>query len=256
MIPEIVYKDYGVYYDELWPPPPRSWTLARMRLVKRVLPHLRTVCELGCGTGTSAIEFARKGLRVYGVDLSPTILKTARSKIRVAGVRVKLIQADMRSFRLPEAVDLISAEWGVVNHVPHRSDLLRVARAVASGLRPGGYFLFDVNHRILFEKSWAEPEIREGTNLFLVQEGGWDPQRAKGWIKMTWFVPGRAGMWRRYSQHAEEVQWTKSEIRKTLREAGFDRIRALDYITLKWKTRAPSSQRGYKTLYLARKKQA
>ncbi len=249
-----VYKDYGVHYDQLWAPLPRSWQQARMRLIRHALPDIQSVCELGCGTARTAIEFARKGLRVYGVDLSPTMLKTARKKIRRAGLRVKLIQADMRSFRLPEPVDLISSEWGVLNHVPRKQDLLRVGKAVARGLRPGGYFMFDINRQALFEDVWTGTDILKNADYFHVQQGGWDPRRRKGWMRMTWFVSGPGGTWRRFDQSAEEVHWSTAEVRRTLKRAGFERIRAFDYMSLTSKTRVPASFRGLKTLFLARRK--
>jgi SAM-dependent methyltransferase len=42
----------------------------------------------------------------------------------------------------------------VLNHVPEKADLALVAKAVCRALRPGGYFYFDVNNRLAFEKLW------------------------------------------------------------------------------------------------------
>jgi hypothetical protein len=36
----------------------------------------------------------------------------------------------MRSFRLPEPVDLVLCEFDALNHVPRKADLARVARAI------------------------------------------------------------------------------------------------------------------------------
>lgn len=64
------------------------------------------VLELGCGTGRVAIELARAGLDVVGVDFSPRMLETARRNIAEAGEmpgKVTLVEADMRGFA-PEQV--------------------------------------------------------------------------------------------------------------------------------------------------------
>jgi SAM-dependent methyltransferase len=249
-----VYEDYGVHYDALWTPLPKRWQKARMRLIRKALPNLRSVCELGCGTARTAVEFASEGLRVYGVDLSPSMLKSARKRIQKAGVRVHLIRGDMRTFRLPQQVDLVSSEWGVVNHLPRKRELVRVANTVARALRPGGYFLFDINRKRLFEKVWAGMEMRETQGYVHVQEGGWDARRGKGWVKMIWFVPRGNGTWERNQQSAEEVHWTTTEIRRALRRAGFDRIRAFDYMSVVSKSRAQAKLQGLKTMFLARKK--
>ena len=55
------------FYDELWPNRSKAWRAARRRLLDPVLKRSQTICELGCGTGTNSIEFARRGLKVYAV---------------------------------------------------------------------------------------------------------------------------------------------------------------------------------------------
>ena len=43
-------------------------------------PERPSVLDAGCGTGRVAIELARRGLDVMGVDLDPAMLDTARAK--------------------------------------------------------------------------------------------------------------------------------------------------------------------------------
>src|ERR1017187_3370932 len=69
-----------------------------------------------------------------------------RRKARERKLPLRVIQADMRDFRLPEPVDLILSEYDAINHVPRHSDLRRVSSAVAGALNPGGWFFFDVNN--------------------------------------------------------------------------------------------------------------
>jgi hypothetical protein len=46
----------------------------------RILPHVEAACDLACGTGTTALNLARKGIRTYAVDLSPLMCRAARKK--------------------------------------------------------------------------------------------------------------------------------------------------------------------------------
>lgn len=55
----------------------------------------RTLLEMGCGTGTNALELARRGYEVTAIDLSKTAIARARTKVRDAGVRVDLRQGDL-----------------------------------------------------------------------------------------------------------------------------------------------------------------
>jgi SAM-dependent methyltransferase len=50
--------------------------------------HAQTALDLGCGTGTSAIYLAQRGLAVVGVDFTPQAIATARDKARRADVTV------------------------------------------------------------------------------------------------------------------------------------------------------------------------
>ncbi len=47
----------------------------------------QNVVDLGCGTGTITLEFARRGYRVIGVDPSPAMLEAAQQKPGAEGVR-------------------------------------------------------------------------------------------------------------------------------------------------------------------------
>lgn len=247
-----IYRDYGAHYDKLWPPPPEGWNRARRRLLRPVLARAESVCELGCGTGTRALEFARQGFRVLAVDLSLTILRVARQKARRAGLRIRFIRGDMRVFRLPQQVDLVTSEWGAINHVPRKADLARVVRSVGRALRPGGYFLFDVNQRPIFEKFWSQTYVRETPEFFFVQYGGYDRGRNKGWLEMIWFVPSRGGLWKPFHQSIEEVYWTRSEIRRILLRADFEQVRTFDFAALVSNSSPPRKLRGVRTVFLAR----
>jgi 2-polyprenyl-3-methyl-5-hydroxy-6-metoxy-1,4-benzoquinol methylase len=43
---------------------------ARAKILGRVLPGVRVACDLGAGTGTTAIKLARTGRKVFAVDAS------------------------------------------------------------------------------------------------------------------------------------------------------------------------------------------
>lgn len=55
----------------------------------------RTVLELGCGTGTNAVELARRGYTVTAVDYVPLAIELAREKARQANVTVDFRVADV-----------------------------------------------------------------------------------------------------------------------------------------------------------------
>ncbi len=56
----------------------------------------RHILDVGCGTGRHAIELARRGYRVTGIDLSEAQLRRAREKAAEAGVDVDFQRYDAR----------------------------------------------------------------------------------------------------------------------------------------------------------------
>jgi SAM-dependent methyltransferase len=173
-----------------------------------------------------------------------------RAKARRADVPVFVTRGDVRTFRLPEKVDLITCEYDAVNHVPQKSDLARVARAAGHALHQGGYFYFDVNNRRHLEKNWPGTSWVEKDGVGMLMLGSYDRQREKGCADVEWFVREKR-CWRRFRERVEEVWWTPSEIRQTLRAAGFRHIQAWDS-TLLYRGQ-PRVSAGCRTFYLAQK---
>jgi SAM-dependent methyltransferase len=246
-------RPYGLlaqYYDQLFTFHTAWYEHAREQVLGRILPHVESACDLACGTGTTAVTLARRGIRTYGVDISPTMRRLAREKALRAGLPFRVVRGDMRDFRLPQLVDLILCEFDALNHVDRKSDLARVGRAVGQALRPGGWFYFDVNNRLAFEKIWPGTWWTEKPGVALVMHGGYDRKRDRGWTNVEWFLQ-KGAWWRRSRERIEQVAWTRAEITETLRRSGFDRVRAFD--ATPFFTGDPKIVPGCRTFYLAHK---
>jgi len=244
------YRWLAEYYDILFESFRGPLRAARRDVLAAILPQVKSACDLACGTGTTALELARRGIRMYGVDLSERMCRLARAKARRAGVGLRVIRADMRSFRLPQPVDLVTCEYDAINHVPKRSDLRRVAQCVAAALAPGGWFFFDVNNALGFRQYWSGNVWFEKPGVAVVMRNGHSPRGERAWSDVEWFIrSGRS--WRRLHERVEEISWRPAEIRSALRHAGFGPIRARD--ATPYFARNPSIGPGCRTIWLARK---
>lgn len=249
------YQWLAEYYDEIFGAYRSQFHNSRMKILGHILPRVKSACDLACGTGETALEFARKGIDTFAVDLSPTMCRVACQKAEREQLPVQVLQADMRSFRLPHRVDLITCEADALNHVPLRSDLGKVARAVSRALQPGGYFLFDVNNARGFKRYWTGNVCIEKPAVMLVMRNGHAGNALRAWIDVEWFIRERARgareLWRHHHERVEEVCWTREEIEHGLRDAGFDRLRWWD--AKPFLANNPLVTRGCHTFYLARK---
>lgn len=244
------YRLLAQFYDQLSPYAPAMNRHARQQILGKILLQVRSVCDLACGTGTTAIDFARRGCKVFAVDNSPTMCRLAREKARRTGLPVRVLCADMRSLRLPEAVGLVTCEFASLNHVSRKTDLAQVLRTAGRVLRPGGYFLFDINTPRSFAEQYAATQWFEARDFKLVLRGSFNRRRGKARLDFEWFMP-RGSLWRHHREQVENICWSDGEIRRGLRRAGFSSIRVWDGMDVR--PRIAGARRGFDTYYLAQK---
>jgi SAM-dependent methyltransferase len=245
------YRWLARYYDQLFTFHLPWFQAACDQILGGILPEVESACDLACGTATTAVLLARRGIRTYGVDLSAIMCRLARAKARRRRTALQVIRGDTRDFRLPERVDLVLCEFDALNHIPREEDLTRVTRSVSRALRPGGHFYFDVNNQLAFQKVWPGVWWIEKPGVALVMHGGWiECDGVCGFTDVEWFIRDEK-MWRRHHEHIKQVAWSAPEIRRALREAGFDRVRAFD--ATPFFRGDPKIQPGCRTFYLARK---
>ena len=226
---------------------------ARAQVLRAVLPKVRSVCDVGCGSGETALELARRGLEVHALDFSPVFCDAVRTRARRAGLRVVVHCADMRDFRLPRPVDLVLAEFASLNNLADRRDLPRVLDAVARALADGGWFCFDVNTARALRVEYPQTFWLEDSRFKLVQHGSLEADGRRARLDFEWLVPaGR--LWRHVRETLWHVCWTDAEIRQGLRKAGFDFVRRFDGFDVRPKM--PGVRRGTDCYYLARKTKA
>jgi len=240
------------FYDDLWPQPPPAWRAARMKLLGPVLKRSHTICELGCGTGTHAIEHARRGLSVIATDFSPDMCRITREKARRSRVALDVRQADARSLSLSKPVDLITSEWGPINHLRRRSDLSAVFRSASRALKPGGHLYFDLHQQTYFE-SWAEPTVYEHRRFFLARQGGYLASLRRGWMEFTFFIPAQRGLLKRHVDQLWLVHWPHKEVLRKLRAAGFRSVRSFHFTDLARRPRSTPNSRDLRIMYMAQK---
>lgn len=97
----------------------------------------RTVLEMGCGTGTNAIELARRGYRVTAVDLSDRAVRRAREKARAAGVTVDFRVGDLVRMELGNPYDLLFDRglYHGIRHFDLAGFLAQLRRVTRTGTR-------------------------------------------------------------------------------------------------------------------------
>ena len=85
----------------------------------------KRVLDIGCGSGRYAVEFARRGAEVIGLDFAPAMVEMARQRAVAAGVgeRCCFVNGDFLDWREPHRFDICLA-IGFFDYVETPGDVI------------------------------------------------------------------------------------------------------------------------------------
>ncbi len=124
------------------------------------------VLDLGCGNGLSSRILARRGARVTGVDLSPSLVARAQERERHEPLGITYLVADAAS--LPLFPDGSFARVTANTVLMNAADGAALLREVARLLQPGGRFVASLLHpcfEVPGHSDWAREETPAGERL-------------------------------------------------------------------------------------------
>jgi SAM-dependent methyltransferase len=106
----------------------------------------KRVLDLGCGSGQSAIAFAKQGAIVIAVDAAPQQLARAREHAEAEEAKVEWRLGDLAdlAFLRAESIDVAFSAFAVAEV----DDVARLFRQVQRVLKPNAPFVFSYEHPV------------------------------------------------------------------------------------------------------------
>lgn len=102
-----------------------------------------TLLDIGCGTGTLSIEFAKRKYIVTATDLSEEMLQIARYRAVESNINMDFFVYDLLD-PVGTQYDTIIASMDVINHLTDLEDVQFGLTNIFEALNPNGIFMFDV----------------------------------------------------------------------------------------------------------------
>ncbi len=181
-----------------------------------------TVLDACCGPGRHCLEFARRGYRVTGVDITASYLEAARESARDEGADIEFLREDMRGFRRPGAFDLCVNLFNSFGYFSDPAQDEGMLRNIRESLRPGGRLVLEMVGKETAARDFIEGEwFERGGWTVLTEftvEGAWEGLRNR-WI----LIRGSERIDRSFVQRL----YSAGEMRALLERAGFRDVRIL-----------------------------
>jgi SAM-dependent methyltransferase len=217
-----VYKDFAhIYSKGPWDQFSRAMAESLPQVLERFDKTPKTVLDLACGEGTFAVEMAKSGFLVTGVDLSPQMLELARAKAESEGVQVDFLHQDICSLSVEGDFDLVTCWYDSLNYILDIGNLEKAFANARHALKGNGLFVFDMNTIYGLAVNWQRyPAVVQidTDDLFLVSRPGYDFETNTATVNFTGFVK-RGDSWHRTDELHKERGYSLDEIRHCLAQA-------------------------------------
>lgn len=218
------YKALSASYDRLTRDVDyRAVVAFYFEIIRREKVAVRTAADLACGTGSVTALLAQGGLPVVGVDLSEDMLTQAQQKTQSLTPRPVFLHQDLARLYLPRGVDLAVCALDSLDYIIAPDDCAAAIRRVYKALNPGGIFIFDVNTPEKLQAMDGQVFLDEDENVYCVWRGEFDRKSNICSYGMDLFQR-QGNMWRRSFEEHREYAYTRPQLTRFLKAAGFTGI--------------------------------
>ncbi len=162
------YSKIAAYYDLIFPVDPSQRKFIISIIEKH--PHLDTLLDIGCGTGSLAVSLSENFRTITGIDINPKMISVAKRKTVKKIPNVKFIKGDMLKIKNhvhSNKFGIISSSGNTISHLKDPKQIEKILLLTRKILKPGGIFIFQIiNYDYLAKKKIETLPLIE--NEFLI----------------------------------------------------------------------------------------
>ncbi len=202
------------------------------RVAESLLPeHLRfldfepeRILDVACGEGTFAVAMAEDGYDLVGVDRSEAMIALAKERAAQSKKTVDFSVEDMRTLPFEAEFDLVTCLFDSLNYLLAVRDLADAFQSAFRALRPGGYYLFDMNTIYGLAVDWMREKTyiqNEGEDFIEIHRQDFDYENLIATMEVMVFQQ-KGALWERFVEQHQERGYPLADIVFLLEQTGFN----------------------------------
>jgi SAM-dependent methyltransferase len=193
--------------------------MTKLELYDKAPAEAPRVLDLCCGFGRIALELARRGFSVTGVDITETYLRTGADDAAYENLDVEFVLQDVRAFKRPGCFDLAVNLYISFGYFEDPADDLLFAKNAYASLRDGGSFIIETLGKEIAVRDFVEDEWFERAGHTVLTE--YTPVDSWGGLRNRWIIIKDG---RRVEKVFVQRLYSAAELRRLLFDAGFKAV--------------------------------
>ncbi|MDT2662306.1 class I SAM-dependent methyltransferase [Enterococcus hulanensis] len=216
----MAYETFAFVYDEVMDDSLyQQWLDFSLRHLPKATNQ---VLELACGTGALAVEFAKKGFDVTGLDLSEEMLTLASDRAIQEDVSINWVAGDMLDLTDIGKYQAVTCFSDSLCYMQDATQVQQVFKGVYQLLEESGTFIFDVHSIYQIDEVFPDYSFHDQTEDFAFL---WDSYSGDSSHSiehfLTFFVKKEGEMFERFDELHKERTYSLDMYQKMLTEVGF-----------------------------------
>jgi SAM-dependent methyltransferase len=232
-----VFMKYAEYYDLLYHDKDYEAEVAYIQeLINKYSPQqVKSILDIGCGTGKHGLILARHGYEVYGIDRASDMIAVA-NKIKGPAPNLDFAVHDALTFQLHRTFDAVVSLFHVISYQISDESLESFLKNTYKHLKDNGLFIFDFWYgpAVLAEKPEVRVKRAQNKNIELIRIAEPFTQENKNSVTIQYeiFIKKKdTGILKNIKEEHTMRYFFSSELNSMLKKAGFSIIKRLAWLS-------------------------
>ncbi|MFZ5352122.1 MAG: class I SAM-dependent DNA methyltransferase [Bacillota bacterium] len=223
------YFDLAYYYDILMDDVNYDeWTDFIIEIAGEYGHNPQDVLDTACGTGNITIPLAKRGCKVYGLDISEDMLAVADCKARKEKLDIKYFSQNMVELDINIEFDTVLCMCDGINYILKEEDLYKYFCKVYEHLKSNGLIIFDISSAYKLKYSLGNNTFfQEKNNIYYIWDNIYNEIEKTVEMNIVFFVP-QDKLYRKFEEYHIQKAYESKDIIKMLKQAGFRNIKVND----------------------------